>query len=125
MAVCKYCGSTILFGGVRLGADRFCNNDCKERLHIRNHVEELPEDALANHIAESDRGNRERRIRGILYGANTLLGPVVAIHFLKDTVPIWGCFVIGGMIGGLLACAYAEAIIYLLRWSRRRANKSA
>ena len=56
MAKCGYCGSTI-FGGVREGAQRFCNNKCLQNAYILNVSQHVPADVLDRKVEELFRGN--------------------------------------------------------------------
>jgi hypothetical protein len=57
MAGCAYCGSTILFGGVRSGSQRFCDRKCAQKAAITEAVKRLPGDAIEQAITEIRRGN--------------------------------------------------------------------
>jgi hypothetical protein len=43
MATCGGCDTTILFGGVRDGDQRFCNNDCHHRGYLLAVANQIPE----------------------------------------------------------------------------------
>jgi len=57
MAKCDYCGSTIVIGGVRNGAHRFCNNKCAGNAYILSVSENVPPDVLDRQVEEVWRGN--------------------------------------------------------------------
>jgi hypothetical protein len=57
MAGCAYCGSTILFGGMRSGSQRFCDRKCAQKAAIAEAVKRLPGDAIEQAITEIRRGN--------------------------------------------------------------------
>lgn len=57
MASCGYCGTTILFGGVREGALRFCNNKCRQNAYILRVAQTVPEAQVARQVEEVFRGN--------------------------------------------------------------------
>jgi hypothetical protein len=48
MATCATCGTTILFGGVKVGDYRFCNEGCRERGGMINAAAALPDDIVAD-----------------------------------------------------------------------------
>lgn len=57
MAQCGYCGTTILFGGVRDGAYRFCNNKCHQNAYVLRVAQQVPADVLERQTGEVFRGN--------------------------------------------------------------------
>ncbi len=57
MGACSYCGSRIWFGGVREGQMRFCNQVCHRRGTYLQFADQLPQDAVAEHVKEVHRGN--------------------------------------------------------------------
>jgi hypothetical protein len=57
MAKCDYCGTTILFGGVREGNLRFCNADCHTNGYLCVVAEKVPEDIVAEHLSALHQGN--------------------------------------------------------------------
>lgn len=57
MAKCGYCGSTIVIGGVRNGAQRFCNNKCLQNAYILSVSRHVPSDVLEQKVEEIWRGN--------------------------------------------------------------------
>ena len=57
MAQCGYCGTTILFGGVRDGAYRFCNNKCHQNAYVLRVAQAVPADVLERQTEEVFRGN--------------------------------------------------------------------
>jgi hypothetical protein len=56
MATCEYCGTTILFGGVREGELRFCNDKCREAGQVAVVSQHIPPDILARKVAEIHQG---------------------------------------------------------------------
>ncbi len=42
MASCRYCSTTILFGGVQDGNDRFCNNQCYQSYLLISIAQQIP-----------------------------------------------------------------------------------
>ena len=60
MASCDYCGSTILFGGIRLGDLRFCNASCQQQGAILEVADQLHEDVVAQHVREVHEGDCPR-----------------------------------------------------------------
>ena len=63
MAKCGYCGSTI-FGGVRDGNQRFCNNKCLQNGYILKVSQNVPPDVIERQVEEIFRGNCSR-CRGV------------------------------------------------------------
>ena len=57
MASCGYCGTTIIFGGVRDGDQRFCNNKCLQNAYVLRVAQAVPADVLERQIEETFRGN--------------------------------------------------------------------
>lgn len=47
MAACSYCNSMILFGGARIGQERFCNERCLASWQAASCAEELPPELVA------------------------------------------------------------------------------
>jgi hypothetical protein len=56
MAKCGYCGSTI-FGGVRDGAQRFCNAKCRNNAYVLSVSKQVPPDVLERQVEEIFHGN--------------------------------------------------------------------
>jgi hypothetical protein len=56
MASCAYCSTTILFGGVRDGNDRFCNARCHQSHQLMSVAEQLPPDVVQQQIAMLHQG---------------------------------------------------------------------
>lgn len=57
MAQCGYCGTTILFGGVREGAHRFCNQRCHQSAYCLSVAQNIAPAALDRQVEEVFRGN--------------------------------------------------------------------
>lgn len=57
MASCGFCGSTILFGGVRAGQQRFCDRKCAQKAAVAEAVRRLPGDVIEQAIAQIRRSN--------------------------------------------------------------------
>ncbi len=57
MAQCGYCGTTILFGGVRAGDQRFCNSRCHQNAYVLSVAQQVPADVLERHTEDVFRGN--------------------------------------------------------------------
>ena len=57
MANCGYCGSSILFGGVKAGQQRFCNSKCSGNAYVLSVSQTVPPDVLNQKIEEVWRGN--------------------------------------------------------------------
>ena len=60
MAQCGYCGTTILFGGVREGAERYCNQKCHQRAYVLRVAQQVPADVVEKQTEEVFRGNCPR-----------------------------------------------------------------
>jgi len=56
MAACAACNTTILFGGVRNGSDRFCNTDCQSRAYLVLAARQIPPDVLREQTSAVYRG---------------------------------------------------------------------
>jgi len=50
MGRCEYCGSAVLFGGVREGTLRFCNARCRARGAALLAARQIPEAVVAQHV---------------------------------------------------------------------------
>ena len=50
MATCGYCGTTILFGGVHDGAERFCNSTCHQSAALLRIAGSVPANVLQEHV---------------------------------------------------------------------------
>ncbi len=57
MTSCDACGGTILFGGVRDGGRRYCNQKCYERGVVHRVAQELPDDVVSQFVQEVHEGN--------------------------------------------------------------------
>jgi len=57
MTKCGYCGTSILFGGVRDGEQRYCNNKCHQSAYILRAAQAVPADVLDRQVEEIFRGN--------------------------------------------------------------------
>jgi len=60
MAQCGYCGTTIIFGGVRDGDQRFCNKRCHQNGYVLRVAQHVPADVLDRQTEEVFRGNCPR-----------------------------------------------------------------
>jgi hypothetical protein len=56
MAKCAYCGSLILFGGVREKDLRFCNAKCHQKGYALRISKEIPQDVVDKNVGEIHRG---------------------------------------------------------------------
>ncbi len=56
MPKCDYCGSTILFGGVRDGEFRFCNENCHGQGVFLSISRQIPESVIQQAVWEVHRG---------------------------------------------------------------------
>jgi len=57
MAQCGYCGTTILFGGVREGGAQYCNRKCHQNAYVLRVAQQVPADVLERQTEEVFRGN--------------------------------------------------------------------
>jgi hypothetical protein len=57
MATCSYCGTTILFGGVHSGDQRFCNAKCLQRGQLLDLARQVPANVVEKQVEEVFRGN--------------------------------------------------------------------
>ena len=57
MARCGYCGTSILFGGVRDANNRFCNSKCHQNGYILSVAQQAPPDVLERETENVFRGN--------------------------------------------------------------------
>jgi hypothetical protein len=81
MAKCASCGSTIFMGGVRAGAQRFCNNKCYQDFKALSYSSIVPNDVLERKLEEVWRGNCPK-CRG--------LGPI-DVHRIHE---VWSALVL-------------------------------
>jgi hypothetical protein len=56
MASCDSCGTTILFGGVRQGDLRFCNERCRQKGFLLAVAQQVPEDVLSQYVQDAHQG---------------------------------------------------------------------
>ena len=56
MAKCEFCNSTILFGGVRDGQLRFCNEKCRNQGALLFASQQVPENVVQQAVWEVHRG---------------------------------------------------------------------
>src|SRR5688572_2262738 len=56
MARCAYCKTAILFGGIRDGNDRFCNNRCHESAFVLKVAAQVPQETITNEVARIHQG---------------------------------------------------------------------
>lgn len=56
MARCAYCNTVILFGGVKDQDLRFCNETCHKQGHVLLIAREVPEDLVAEQVAQLHEG---------------------------------------------------------------------
>ena len=56
MAQCDYCGTTILFGGVRADNLRFCNQKCQQKGYALVISREIPQDVVDQQVKEIHHG---------------------------------------------------------------------
>lgn len=57
MARCDYCGTTILFGGVRDGGRRFCNENCHQQGFLLVLADQVPENLVFPYVRQAHEGN--------------------------------------------------------------------
>ena len=51
MAACGACGTTILFGGTKLGEARYCNARCAQRGQLLSLSQQIPRDVVVNSVS--------------------------------------------------------------------------
>ncbi|MBX6316663.1 MAG: hypothetical protein IRY99_27680, partial [Isosphaeraceae bacterium] len=56
MASCDYCGTTLLFGGVRDGDLRFCNEKCHQQGFLLAVADQVPGDVLSEYVRQAHEG---------------------------------------------------------------------
>ena len=56
MASCDYCGSRILFGGVKADQGRFCNDRCRQAGVLLSIADQVPPEVVREHVAAVHRG---------------------------------------------------------------------
>jgi len=56
MAKCGYCGTTILFGGVKDSGLTFCNTECHQQGQVLVLSRSIPNDAIADQVRQIHRG---------------------------------------------------------------------
>lgn len=56
MPSCSYCGTTILFGGVRDYGFRYCNTKCRDKDSVRMVASRFPDEAVADYVQEVHQG---------------------------------------------------------------------
>ena len=56
MAACSACSTTILFGGVTQGTDRYCNAECHQRGYLMNVAQQLPRELVRERTDSVYRG---------------------------------------------------------------------
>lgn len=56
MAKCDSCGTTILFGGVRQGEWRFCNEQCRQQGFLLTLADQVPQDLIDEHARHTHEG---------------------------------------------------------------------
>jgi hypothetical protein len=116
MATCNYCGSRILFGGVKEGSNIFCNKTCQERKHIVENPTGLPDNALDAHIKTEDLKQRDIRLRRLLWGAGSVIGLVLVAQGSSEGQAVGAVgWILGTALGGALGFLIAEVIIKTLR----------
>jgi len=57
MATCDYCGTTIVFGGVKDNDLRFCNKECYQKGHVLVLSRSIPNDVVENQVRQIHRGS--------------------------------------------------------------------
>lgn len=56
MATCDYCGTTVVFGGVKDNDLRFCNNDCYQKGRVLVLSRSIPKDVVDREVLQVHRG---------------------------------------------------------------------
>ena len=57
MTRCDYCGSRLVFGGIREGDLRFCNNQCKRPGILLASSRQVPDDIVREHVWRVHQGD--------------------------------------------------------------------
>lgn len=57
MAKCDYCGTRILFGGVKDEDLRFCNENCYQQGFLLAVADQVPEDIMSEHVSAVHQGD--------------------------------------------------------------------
>ena len=60
MAACAHCNTTILFGGKKQGALRFCNANCERSGVLATVANQIPKQTVERHLAQVHGGNCPR-----------------------------------------------------------------
>lgn len=60
MAKCGYCGTTIVFGGMRDGEQRFCNDKCHQSAYVLSVSQHVPPDILEQQVRQLHEGDCPR-----------------------------------------------------------------
>lgn len=56
METCSYCGTTILFGGIKDRDLRFCKKECHQKGRVLELFNSIPKDAVENQVRQIHRG---------------------------------------------------------------------
>ena len=56
MGKCSYCGTTILFGGVKAGQERYCNQKCAQGGMLNAAAASIPPEIIAEQVIALHRG---------------------------------------------------------------------
>ena len=56
MARCDHCGTVILFGGVREGSRRYCDDDCRQLGQLASAADEVPPEMFEKYLLEVHEG---------------------------------------------------------------------
>jgi len=57
MASCAYCNTTILFGGVKDGEHRFCNEKCRQDGFLATTSQHIPEELVGEYLEQLHQGH--------------------------------------------------------------------
>ncbi|MDM8544829.1 hypothetical protein QUF90_27495 [Desulfococcaceae bacterium HSG9] len=57
MAACDYCGTTIIFGGIKDNNLKFCNKECHQKGYVLILANEIPDNIVNQQIDEIHKGN--------------------------------------------------------------------
>ena len=57
MASCDYCGSSILFGGTKVGEQRYCNARCQRAGQLIQVSQQVPDDVVQKQVWKVHQGN--------------------------------------------------------------------
>src|SRR5947199_7473086 len=110
MAQCGYCGTTIIFGGVRDGAQRFCNNKCHQSAYVLRVSEHVPPDVLEQQVRAIHEGDcpccGKRRGPVDVHKTYRVWSALVLTHWSTNLRLSCRSCATKGQIGGVFFCLF-------------------